>query len=69
MTLKWLVVIMGLVIGSGAAIMAFLIAYGEYSRHSVSRSRTLRLSFEAALTMFAIIAIVLEIFLPNAVAH
>jgi hypothetical protein len=48
--------------------MAFLITYGEYSRHFMAKSRALKISFETAcviLIVFAIIAVIMGFVFPK----
>jgi hypothetical protein len=44
--------LIGMVIGLFAGLMAFLITYEEYSRHYLQRKKTLRLALEAAAFAF-----------------
>ena len=46
------VLLIGMVIGLFAGLMAFLITYEEYSRHYLQRKKTLRLALEAAAFAF-----------------
>ena len=67
MTFAFLVII-GLVFGLFAALMAFLITYGEYSRHLMAKSRALKISLETASVVFAafiVIAITAAFLLPR----
>jgi hypothetical protein len=53
MTLKFLVII-GFAFGLFAALMAFLITYGEYSRHFMAKTRALKISLETASVIFVL---------------
>jgi hypothetical protein len=57
MTFTFLVMI-GLVFGLVAALMAFLITYGEYSRHFMAKGRALKISIETASVIFAVFFII-----------
>lgn len=48
------VIAIGLVFGSVGALMAFLITYGEYSRHFMAKKRALKISLETAFVMLGI---------------
>ena len=48
----------GLALGLVAALMAFLITYGEYSRHFMTKSRARKISFETAFVVFAVFFII-----------
>jgi hypothetical protein len=52
------VITIGLVFGLVAALMAFLITYGEYSRHFMAKSRALKISLETAFVMLAVFIII-----------
>lgn len=61
-------VIIGLSFGLFAALMAFLITYGEYSRHFMAKSRALKISLETAfivLIVFAVIAVIMGFVFPK----
>jgi len=58
MTFTFLVITIGLVFSSLAALMAFLITYGEYSRHFMAKRRALKISLETASVVFAIFIVV-----------
>jgi len=47
-------VILGIVFSSVAALMAFLITYGEYSRHFMAKTRALKISIETASVIFVL---------------
>jgi hypothetical protein len=57
MTFTFLVII-GLVFSSVAALMAFLVTYGEYSRHFMAKTRALKISIETASVIFAVFFII-----------
>jgi len=62
------VITIGLVFGLVAALMAFLITYGEYSRHFMAKSRALKISLETAFVMlgvFIIITIIVALFMSR----
>lgn len=68
MTLTFFIITIGLVFSLVAALMAFLVTYGEYSRHFMSKSRALKISFETAfivLIVFAIIAVIMGVLFPK----
>jgi len=48
----------GLIFSPIAAFMAFLITYGEYSRHYTDKKQPLRFGIEAALLTFIIFALI-----------
>lgn len=48
------VIAIGLVFGLVGALMAFLITYGEYSRHFMAKKRALKISLETAFVMLGI---------------
>ncbi len=47
-------VIMGFAFGLVASLMAFLITYGEYSRHFMAKKKVLKISIETASIIFAV---------------
>ena len=68
MTLAFFIIAIGLVFSIVAALMAFLITYGEYSRHFMAKSRALKISFETAfivLIVFAVIAVIMGFVFPK----
>ena len=54
MTLNFLLIIIGLALGTLAALIAFLITYGEYSRHFMAKSKAVKISLETAFIMFIV---------------
>ncbi len=49
--------IIGIAFGFVGALMAFLITYGEYSRHFMAKSRAVKISLETASVIFAVLFI------------
>lgn len=56
MPLTFLVII-GFAFGFVGALMAFLITYGEYSRHYMTKKRVVKISLETASVIFAVLFI------------
>ena len=50
--------IVGLVFAPIAAAMAFLITYGEYSRHYTDKKKPLKFALEAALLAFVVFSLI-----------
>jgi len=57
-TLNFLLIIIGLALGTLAALIAFLITYGEYSRHFMTKGKALKISLETALFIFIVFAVI-----------
>ena len=58
----------GLVFSPIAAVMAFLITYGEYSHHYSDKKKPLRFAIEAAImtfVIFGVISLVIGLFIGN----
>lgn len=50
--------IIGLIFCPIAALMAFFITYGEYSRHYSDKKKPLKIAFQAAILAFIFFAII-----------
>jgi len=46
------IIILAILFGSLASLMAFLVTYGEYERHNFPKGRLIRESLRAALVSF-----------------
>jgi len=57
-TLTFFIITIGLIFSLVAALMAFLVTYGEYSRHFMAKSRALKISIETASVIFAVFFII-----------
>jgi len=57
-TFNFILIIIGLVLGTLAALIAFLVTYGEYSRHFMTKGKALKISLETALFIFILFAVI-----------
>jgi hypothetical protein len=62
----------GLIFAPLAALMAFLITYGEYSHHYSNRKKPLRLVIESAVVSFIVVGVLVwaaSLLFPKLCAH